>query len=768
VKWLVINTESFSPAGLKKKKDLGFGDLPWVVRKFLSAFSSPFIILDECFVAGTPVTCIEGNNKFVEKCIDFVQVGDRIYNAIGEDYVASTKRKEVKSLVEISAGGRTVACSEDHRFFTVRGWKPAKHLRAGDYLVATAEAVRLLREGVCSGKPCTKMGTFLREKLLREMADARSFVSQDAVYAGEGKKGIRQAEEVLCRGLGGCKEADRANTGIESDVEQKGRSGNDSDESEKWHAAKQGSRTGRQREAASAAGNLSIARPWQRLASRIRSFFRQEEKRLSDKLQNRYCEFEDVDRRRSRWRKPCREPQTFRFKKGQDARVIRVDNVTVYQQGNPGLDKYRGSEGRIYCYDIKAVRHPSFSVNGFLVHNCSKIKTNTPMRESDKSSRTRTIKLLNKFGDRMIMTGTLMSKSPLNVIDPYNFLQDGYFPESMWDFAEKHCVMVTLRASRGRRVLISQKDYAEVRKYLKNAFIRGGELQLEAAKYRVHKNLGIDYAKIEHIIQHRRYSPFLNRGEIMRRIAKDTIFVKRSDIFDTRHEKFIHEPIKKPVELSDEAKRIAASLIDLGFTDKLVLGKAPALELLIRLQDVCNGFEPVEKWEGEARAIEYRPLAENSKLEALMELLEEIGTEENQVAIFSSRTKMLDAACQKLQSEGIAFARYDGSASDKEKEEAEESFEKGEARAFCANPSSAAYGLNCLAKCSYLIWLCIDGSVEKEYQARHRLLRGELAEPKIAYAIYVKGSVEERQWEALRVGQELIGAENYKETFMVA
>jgi len=36
------------------------------------------------------------------------------------------------------------------------------------------------------------------------------------------------------------------------------------------------------------------------------------------------------------------------------------------------------------------------------------------------------------------------------------------------------------------------------------------------------------------------------------------------------------------------------------------------------------------------------------------------------------------------------------------------------------------------------------------------------------YGIYAKGSVEERQWEALRVGQELLGDENTKDIFKVA
>jgi SNF2 family DNA or RNA helicase len=395
------------------------------------------------------------------------------------------------------------------------------------------------------------------------------------------------------------------------------------------------------------------------------------------------------------------------------------------------------------------------------------------MDEKDKSIRTRLIKLIGKYAThKCIMTGTLMSKSPLNIVDQYNFLREDYFPESMYVLAERYCVMMTIRAGRGRRVLISQKDYKKVRDWLKGAYIRGGELQLEAAKASIFKNLGIDYAKQNHIIAHRKYTPFINKQELLRRVAQDTMFVKRKDVFDVKYEKLVHSPIKRPVELSSEAKKLGNELVNLGFTDRLTLGKAPALELQWRLQDLCNGFEPVDatpvygEKEKPKREIAYRPLAENPKLDELMELLEEIDAAENQVAIWSSRTLLLETIGGVLEKAEIPYVRYDGHASDKEKSAAEKEFASGEARVFLANQASAAYGLNCLAGCSYMIWMSIDGSVEKEYQARHRLLRGQLTSPKIAYAIYVKGSIEERQWEALRVGQELISEENSKETFM--
>jgi hypothetical protein len=398
-----------------------------------------------------------------------------------------------------------------------------------------------------------------------------------------------------------------------------------------------------------------------------------------------------------------------------------------------------------------------------ILDECSRIKVNTPMKEANKSTRTRLIKLLNKFGHRCAMTGTLMSKSPLNVVDPFGFLKEGYFPESMWALAETYCVMETIRIGRGRRVLISQKDYAAIRTRLKNAFIRGGEAQLEAAKESVFKQFAINYAKQEHIIRHRKYTPFVNEQELLRRIAPDTLFVRREDVFDIQFDKFVKEPIMRPVQLSGEAKRIADNLIELGFTDRLVLGKAPALELLTRLQDICNGFEPVKDDEGK---VSYRPFSENPKLDECIALMDEIDVSRNQIVVWASRRNMLDVCASRFEKEGYTFVRYDGSASDAEKESAEQAFVKREASIFLANQASGAYGLNCLSQCSYAVYMCVDGSVEKYHQSQHRILRGQLTAPKFSYAIYAGGTIEERQWTALKVGKELIEADNRKEKFI--
>jgi SNF2 family DNA or RNA helicase len=388
------------------------------------------------------------------------------------------------------------------------------------------------------------------------------------------------------------------------------------------------------------------------------------------------------------------------------------------------------------------------------------------MKEEEKSTRTRVIKLLNKFGDRMIMTGTLMSKSPLNVVDQYNFLKPGYFYENMYELAELYCIMETIRTARGKRVMIGQKDYEEIRNRLKKAYARGGENALQVAKINIHKEYTISHARQEHIMRHPKYTPFINMEHLIKRIETDTVFVKREDVFDIKFDKFVNEPIMYPVEISEEAKQIANELVRIGFTDNFTLGRAAALELMTRLQDVCNGFEPISKEVNGNREITYKPFKENVKIDALLELLEEIDVETNQVVIWSSRKLLLRACRDVLTNAGVSNVVYDGDTNEKTKEEAEKRFISKEAQVFIANQASGAYGLNCLANCSYAIYLCVDGSVEKYHQSQHRILRGQLDAPKFAYAMYVKGSIEERQWEALRVGQELIGADNREDIFI--
>jgi SNF2 family DNA or RNA helicase len=409
----------------------------------------------------------------------------------------------------------------------------------------------------------------------------------------------------------------------------------------------------------------------------------------------------------------------------------------------------------------------------------SRVKTTTPMAEAKKSTRTRLIKLLNQFGERCIMTGTLMSKSPVNAYDQFEFLKSGFFQESMWEFAERYCVMETIVVNRSaRRTLIREETYRSLRNSMRKAYIEGGESLLRATKQALYERHGINMARLEHILRHKKYAPFVSLPKLLERINGCSMTVRREDVMDTSFDKFVKEPIMRPVELTTKGKKIIKELVDVGFTDNFALGKSPDLELLCRIQDVCNGFEPVEADpdydrldafdEKRKREILHRPLDENPKLEALIDLLEEIGTDENQVVVWSSRKLLLRACADRFEKEGYAYVKYDGDDSEESKAAAAAKFGSGEARIFLANQASAGYGLNCLEKSAYSIFVCVNDSVEQYYQAQHRILRGRLAAPKFSYHIYARGTAEERQLSRLGAGQELLTDSNSREVFDVA
>ena len=89
----------------------------------------------------------------------------------------------------------------------------------------------------------------------------------------------------------------------------------------------------------------------------------------------------------------------------------------------------------------------------------SKIKTNEPCKDSRKSKRTQAVLKLNRIGERCILTGTFISKSPVNAYDQMNFLKAGFFPESIYSFAEHYIVRRTLPSVRGARITLPEKDY---------------------------------------------------------------------------------------------------------------------------------------------------------------------------------------------------------------------------------------------------------------------------------------------------------------------
>lgn len=103
------------------------------------------LIADEaCFPIGTLVDTPDGKRP-----IETIKLGDSVLNCNGIGKVTGTSRKRSTRLVHIqTADGREIVCTPTHPLFTREGWKTALHVNQSDVMVDTYEAMHLMRYGV--------------------------------------------------------------------------------------------------------------------------------------------------------------------------------------------------------------------------------------------------------------------------------------------------------------------------------------------------------------------------------------------------------------------------------------------------------------------------------------------------------------------------------------------------------------------------------------------------------------------------------------------
>jgi len=397
------------------------------------------------------------------------------------------------------------------------------------------------------------------------------------------------------------------------------------------------------------------------------------------------------------------------------------------------------------------------------------IKSNVAQKKQ-LSARSTMIQLLGSLVDnRAAGTGTMMSKSPMNLYDQFNFLKPNFFPESRAEFYNKYTITKQYYYS-GRTTVtaIDKKEYAEIRDYLRNpnwglSEFTGKDKDRDSNKiFSMASKYNITASDVERIAASDRYWPYRNLDELYSRITPYTVTVKREDIFDISRDKFVYAPINTAVQLTAEQAKFYDKLVKDGFSEEFYLGKAQAAELNIRLQDICIGFEPLKDEDGN---VTYRPFKENPKLSALSDLLEQID-EDEQVVIWCSRTKAVESIKEMLIKEGITFTVYTGAESKEEKTAAEEAVKNKSVRVFLGNITAGSFGLNALKDVNYMIWYCTDDSPEKIHQAQHRILRGESKTPKFAYTILCERTVEIKQFNSNLNGEEFIKFRNSKEDFL--
>ena len=384
-----------------------------------------------------------------------------------------------------------------------------------------------------------------------------------------------------------------------------------------------------------------------------------------------------------------------------------------------------------------------------ILDESSKIKTNEPCKDSKKSKRTQAILKLNRIGERCILTGTFMSKSPVNAYDQMNFLKPNFFPESMYAFAEHYVIRRSLPSVRGARITLPQKDYETIYKRLSNASKRAGGLG--GAINSIYSFYGITREDCAFILKHPEYTPFKYIDELWERIGDVCVHPKKEDILDIPPK--IYKEYK--IELTKEQKDLYLQLQTQHCTDHITVDNG--LKLYIRFQDICNGYEPIDTGvvdDNGHSLVELQPLKENPKLDLLEELIDELG--EQQVIVWCARSLLLHDACKRLQEKGYTCGIYDGKVGSEIREQYYEDFFNKGIQVLFVNQSSGGYGLDKLRNADYAIYLCNDASVEKRQQSEDRIARGEYKTNKYIIDISCEGTIEQRVTEALKLGQELV------------
>ena len=395
----------------------------------------------------------------------------------------------------------------------------------------------------------------------------------------------------------------------------------------------------------------------------------------------------------------------------------------------------------------------SCNVEPFIIlDESSKIKTNNPCKESKKSKRTQAILKLNRIGERCILTGTFMSKSPVNAYDQMNFLCPSFFSESMYAFAERYEIRRALPSVRGARITLPQKDYDVIRKRLMK--YKNNPSALYGVMDGVHSFYGISREDCVHIMNNPEYTPFKNMDELWSRIGEHCLKVDRKTSTD------LPPKVYKTydVQLSKEQLKLYLQLQNQYCTDNITVDNG--LKLYLRFQDVCNGYEPIDHGDtidenGKVRHnVELRPMAENPKLDMLEEVIDDIG--DKQVVVWCSRTKLLYDAEKRMREAGYTTAVYDGKIDKKAREEGYVSFSEGKTQLIFVNQASGAYGLDGLKEADYAVYLCNSYSVEQRAQSENRIYRGEIKRSKYIIDITCKGTCEDRVTRALLQGKELL------------
>ncbi len=133
----------------------------------------------------------------------------------------------------------------------------------------------------------------------------------------------------------------------------------------------------------------------------------------------------------------------------------------------------------------------------------------------------------------------------------------------------------------------------------------------------------------------------------------------------------------------------------------------------------------------------------SAKLDALLELVEELREEQHRALVFSQFTTHLDLVRKALDERGITYQYLDGSTPPKQRQQAVDAFQNGEGELFLISLKAGGTGLN-LTAADYVIHLDPWWNPAVEDQATDRAHRIGQTRPVTVYRLVAKETIEEK------------------------
>lgn len=316
-----------------------------VLRELIARGDIDLVLIDECFVAGSPVATSRG-----EVAIEDVCIGDQVLTPLGYRRVQATSQREVTNTVTLEmTDGTQFECTPNHPIFTDLGWLCAADCSGRE--VFTHDALRDLRntvhgEAATVGMEPPKQYRALPYLLNILRQETNPSVASRVAEVGAVESTRKDSRETVLE------QRARSHCGREAFAIAASES-----------AGREGSASWRQRQdgAVRSVDAYGFARAFH---LELPDSVGREASRLSYELQGRFWLAGTEDRNRSGWAgAPSSYVEGSGREKNRQVGRVRVARVTHHQR-----------RSTTHVYNLQVEECPWYYVAGKLVHNCAKYR----------------------------------------------------------------------------------------------------------------------------------------------------------------------------------------------------------------------------------------------------------------------------------------------------------------------------------------------------------------------------------------------------------